>query len=321
MRAAIYERFGGPEVVELRDVERPVPGDGDVLVRVRAAALNRLDWYHLTGTPWVGRLTGMRRPTGQPRLGVDFAGVVEAVGNDVTELKPGDGVFGRRVGALAEYVAAPDDSVAPKPTHLTFEEAAAVPVAAITALQALRDHAHVQPGQKVVVNGASGGVGTFAVQIAKALGAEVTAVCSTRSVDVARSLGADHVVDYTREDFTRVGRRYDLLLDIAGSKSWRAYRRALAPAATLVIIGGPKGRVLGPLGHIARVKLAAVRSSRKVVFCISKPTKDDLLTLRDLIEAGKVKAFVDRTFPLEQASDALRYQGEGHPRGKVVVTI
>jgi NADPH:quinone reductase-like Zn-dependent oxidoreductase len=320
MRAAVHTRFGSPEVVELREVERPEPGEHQVLVRVHAAALNRLDWYVLTGTPLVGRLMGMRKPT-EPQLGVDFAGVVEAVGEGVTDVRRGDEVFGRRSGALAEYVVAAEASIAPKPANVTFEEAAAVPVAAITALQALRDFGQLEPGQKVLVNGASGGVGTFTVQIAKALGGEVTAVCSTRNLDVARSLGADHVVDYTREDFSRGGRRYDLMVDISGDRSWWACRRVLERHGTLVVVGGPKGKVFGPILHLVKVKLAAFRSSRKVVFFISKPSKEHLVTLGKMIEAGQVKPFVDKTYTLDEAREALRYQGEAHPRGKVVVTI
>jgi NADPH:quinone reductase-like Zn-dependent oxidoreductase len=319
MRAIVHERFGPPDVAKLREVERPEPGDGEVLVRVRAAALNRLDWYSLTGTPWIGRLMGMRRPKG-PELGVDFAGVVEAVGNDVGDLQPGDEVFGRRSGSLAEYVCA-GEVVARKPANVTFEDAAAVPLAALTAVQALRDYGRLQAGQKVIVNGASGGVGTFAVQIARALGAEVTAVCSSRNVEIARSLGADHVVDYTREDFTRSGHRYDLMLDIAGNRSWSACRRVLDPNGTLVLIGGPQNRVLGPLGHVAKVRLASLPSSRKVVFFIAKLNKPDLEYMRELIEAGKVKPYVERTYALDQTADALRYLGEGHPRGKLVITM
>ena len=256
MKAAVRDTYGSPDVVELREIDKPVPTDDEVLVRVRAASLNLADWYEVTGRPYVGRTQmGLRKPKSN-RLGVDYAGTVEAVGGNVTEFRPGDEVFGGRNGAYAEYVCArADRAIVPKPANVTFEEAAAVPVAAITALQGLRDKGQLRPGQKVLINGASGGVGTFAVQIAKALGAEVTAVCSTANVDIARSLGADHVVDYTQEDFTRSDRRYDLLLDVAGSRSWSEYKRVLEPQATLVIVGGPKtNRLLGPLGHMVGVR-------------------------------------------------------------------
>jgi len=319
----VHQRYGGPEVLETREVERPVVGEGEVLVRVRAASLNPFNRYMLTGTPWFGRPSmGLRRPK-NTRLGSDFAGTVEAVGAGVTAFRPGDEVFGVANGALAEYVCVPQDGpVTPKPANLTFEEAAAVPLAAITALQGLRDQGSLRAGEKVLVNGASGGVGTFAVQIAKVLGAEVTAVCSTRNVEQARSLGADDVVDYTREDFTRRGRRYDLLLDVTGTRSWRDYRRALEPNARLVLVGAPKGRrLLGPAGHMARVRLAALRSSRKVVFCMANMNRADLTWLREQLEAGTVRPIVDRSYDLSEIADAFRYLGEGHARGKVVVTV
>jgi len=321
MKAIMRSTFGSPDVLELRETERPVPGDDETLVRVRAASVNPADWYGVTGRPYLGRVSmGLRKPK-VARVGTDFAGTVEAVGKDVAHVQPGDEVFGARSGALAEYVSV-RDAVVRKPANVTFEQAAAVPVAAITALQGLRDKGGLQPGQRVLVNGASGGVGTFAVQIAKALGAEVTGVCSTGNVDLVRSLGADHVVDYTREDFTRSGRRYDVLLDIAGSRSWPECRRVLEPKATLVIVGAPKGtRLLGPLSHIVRLRAASIGSGRKVVFFIAKLNRPDLDVLRELIEAGKVTPFVDRTYPLRDTADAFRYLGEGHARGKVVVTL
>jgi NADPH:quinone reductase-like Zn-dependent oxidoreductase len=262
---------------------------------------------------------GLLRPKA-PLVGGDFAGTVEAVGKDVTDLQPGDEVFGGGRGSFAEYVCA-EKGVARKPANLTFEEAAAVPVAALTALQGLRDHGGVQPGQKVLINGASGGVGTFAVQIAKALGAEVTAVCSTRNVDRVRELGADHVVDYTREDFTRSDERYDVLFDNAGSRSWRACRRVLSPEATLVLVGGPKTRLLGPLGHIVAVRLAAWRSSQKAVFFVAKLNRADLAVLREFLEAGTIAPVVERRYELTDVADALQYMGEGHVQGKLVVTV
>ncbi len=324
MKAAIHERYGSPaSVVELRDVELPeLPSDG-VLVRVCAASVNRIDWYGVTGTPLVSRpLTGLRRPRSH-LLGADFAGVVEAVGSDVTEFQPGDGVFGGRSagsGSFAEYVCA-RDGIARKPANLSFEQAAAVPLSALTALQGLRDRGRLVPGQHVLVNGASGGVGTFAVQIAKALGAEVTAVCSTRNVEQSGALGADHVVDYTRDDFTRGNARYDLILDVAGSRSWRQCRRVMKDQATLVIVGGASSPLLGPLGHIAKVRLAAMRHSQTAVFFIASWNRPDMDVLRGLLEAGTVMPVVERQYALTEVADALAYMGEGHVRSKLVVSV
>jgi NADPH:quinone reductase-like Zn-dependent oxidoreductase len=263
---------------------------------------------------------GLRRPRRSIR-GWEAAGVVEAVGENVTQLRPGDEVFGACTEAFAEYVCA-RDAITLKPSILTFEEAAAVPMAAMTALQGLRNTARVEPGQTVLVNGASGGVGTFAVQIAKALGAEVTAVCSTRNVEQAQSLGADRVIDYSREDFTRNGRRYDVLFDVAGSRSWRECKRALEPHGKLVIAGAPKGnRILGPLGHIVGTRVAALGSSRRIIFFITKPNKADLVVLRDLLESGKVKPAIERRYELDETADALRYIGEGHVQSKLVIAV
>jgi NADPH:quinone reductase-like Zn-dependent oxidoreductase len=322
MKAIVHDRFGPPDVLELREIEAPRAGDGDVLVRVRAASVNPADWYAMMGIPWVARpTTGLRRPRSN-RPGLDLAGVVAAVGGNVTGFQPGDEVFGNGTGTLAECVAVPEDALALKPANLSFEQAAAVPVAALTALQGLRDKGRLQPGQRVLVNGASGGVGTFAVQLAKALGAEVTGVCSTRNMDMAGSLGADRVIDYTREDFTRGDRRYDLLLDVAGSRPWSACRRVLTPQARLVLVGAPKGsRLLGPLGHIAKVGLASLRASQKVVFFISKSTPQDLTALRELLGAGVVTPVVERSYPLREAADAMRYLGEGHAQGKLAITV
>ena len=320
MKAIVCDRYG-TDLLELQEIEQPELANDDVLVRVRACSVNPVDWYGVTGTPWIARpLTGLRRP--KSRLtGSDFAGTVEAVGTDVTDLQPGDDVFGASTGSFAEYVCV-RKGVGRKPANLTFEEAAAVPVAALTALQGLRDHGQLQPGQKVLVNGASGGVGTFAVQIAKALGAEVTAVCSTRNVEQARSLGADRVIDYTREDFTRGGDRYDVILDVSGTKSWSRYRRVMNPRATLVLVGAPKpNRLLGPLGHIIRVRLAAWRGSQKAVFCITKPNRPDMGVLRELLESGTVKPAVEKRYELGQVADALRYIGEGHAQGKIVISV
>jgi len=318
VRAAVQDTYGA---VELRDIDKPVPADEEVLVRVHAASLNIADWYGMTGRPWFSRLSaGLRRPK-TDRLGTDFAGTVEAIGAGVTHVSVGDEVYGGRHGALAEYVCV-KNAVVRKPANATFEEAAAVPIAAITALQGLRDKGQLEAGQKVLVNGASGGVGTFAVQIAKALGAEVTAVCSTPNVEIARSIGADHVIDYTKEDFTRSDARYDLMLDVAGSRSWSECARVLAPRATVVLCGGPKSsRLFGPLGHIVGMGLAGLLSRRKVAFCLAKLNREDLDVLRGMIEAGTVKPVIDRRYELSEVREAFRHMGEGHARGKIVVSI
>jgi NADPH:quinone reductase-like Zn-dependent oxidoreductase len=319
MHAVVRDTYGPPEVLRLEQVEKPDLTDDGVLVRVHAASLARGDWYSLKGL-YVGRAElGLRRPKTR-FVGADFAGTVEAVGPDVTGFEPGDEVFGGRSGACAEYVCA--RSIALKPAHVTFEEASAVPTSALTALQGLRDRGQLEPGQKVLINGASGGVGLFAVQIAKALGADVTAVCSTRNVELVRSLGADRVVDYTREDFTRGDERYDVLFDNAGSRSWRECKRVLAPNARVVLVGGQMGGpVLGPLGHVIRMKLAALLGSRKAVFFVAKFNQPDMEVLRELLEAGKVKPVVDRRYPLSEIADAFRYLGEGHAQGKVVISV
>jgi NADPH:quinone reductase-like Zn-dependent oxidoreductase len=319
MRAAMQERFG-VEHVRLGEVADPLVEDDAVLVHVRASSLNRSDWFAATGTPLVARpMMGLRKPK-TPLLGADFAGVVAAVGKDVTELAVGDEVFGARSGALAEYVAV-QEAVTHKPAGLSFEEAAAVPLAALTALQGLRDHGHLQPGERVLINGAGGGVGTFAVQIAKALGATVTAVCGPRNVELVGALGADRVIDYRQEDFTRTGERYDLLFDNAGRRPWRACKRVLEPEARVVLIGGPTAPLLGPLGHIAGMKLSTLRSSRPTTFFIAKPNRDDLVVLRELIDAGKVRPVIDRTYQLAAIGDALAYMGQGHICGKIVITV
>ena len=323
MKAIVQDEYGSPDMLELREIDRPEVGDDGVLVRVHAASVNPADWYAMAGTPYVARpQMGLRKPKPN-RLGVDFAGVVEAVGGNVTRFKPGDEVFGGRPGAFAEYVCLPGDrGLALKPANLSFEQAAAVPVAALTALQGLRDKGRIQPGQQVLINGASGGVGTFAVQIAKSFGADVTGVCSTRNVDMVRSLGADQVVDYTQEDFTRSDRRYDLRLDVAGSRSWSACRRVLNPRATLVLVGGPKSnQVIGPLSHMIEVRLASLRASQKVTFFIAKLTNEDLVVMQELLEAGTVRPVVERSYALSETADALRYLGEGHAQGKLVITL
>jgi NADPH:quinone reductase-like Zn-dependent oxidoreductase len=322
MKAIVHRKYGAPGVLEPRDVDKPALTDDGVLVRVRASSVNPAEWYAVTGTPYVARpAMGPLRPK-QAVPGADFAGTVEAVGSAVTELRPGDAVFGgTSSGAFAEYVCV-RKAVVSKPANLTFEQAAAVPTAAVTALQGLRDRGRIRPGQRVLVNGASGGVGTFAVQLAKAFGAEVTGVCSTRNVDLVRSIGADVVVDYTREDFTRSGQRYDLLPDVAGTRSWPEYRRVLTRKATLILVGGPKAnRWIGPLGHVARVRLASLGASQKVVFFVATFSREDFVVLQGLIEAGKVTPVIDRRYALSELPEALRYLGEGHARGKVVISV
>jgi NADPH:quinone reductase-like Zn-dependent oxidoreductase len=320
VKAIVREKYGHDRL-RLGEIEPPELTDDGVLVRVRACSVNQVDCYDVSGTPWIARpLTGLRGP--KSRLtGRDFAGTVEAVGKDVTELEPGDDVFGAALGSFAEYVCV-QTAVARKPANLTFEQAAAVPIAALSALQGLRDHGRLEAGGKVLVNGASGGVGTFAVQIAKVLGADVTAVCSERNVEQALSLGADRVLDYAREDFTRGSERYDVILDVSGTRSWSRYRRVMNPRATLVLVGAPKtNRFLGPLGHILRVRLAAWRGSQRAVFFVAKLSAADLDVLRELLESGAVKPVVEKSYELSEVSEALRYVGTGHARGKIVVTL
>lgn len=333
MKAIVYDRYGPPDVLRLEEIDRPVPAASQMLVRVRAASVNALDWHFLTGLPYVGRVQfGLRRPKGD-RLGADFAGEVESVGAGVTEFRPGDAVFGQvdgevaghrrlELGALAEYVCVSEYSVVAKPAGVSFEEAAAAPVAGLTALQGLRDQGRIQPGQQVLINGASGGVGTFAVQIAKWLGAEVTGVCSTRNIDLVRSMGADQVVDYTVEDFATGDRRYDVILDNVGNRSLRTYRRALQPKGIYVAsFGQPWHRWLGPASILVRMSLVSPFVGQKMITWVSKRTKEDLVALRDLMDAGDVTPIVDRTYPLHDTAEAMRYLAAGHARAKVVVTV
>lgn len=322
MRAAVQHRYGPPSVLEVSEVARPQPGPGDVLVRVGAAAVHVGDYFVMTGEPYVLRLAfGLRRPRhGIP--GRDLAGVVAAVGKDVTAVRPGDEVFGwSTAGTLAEYACVPADHLVAVPAGLPLVEAAAVPTSALTALQALRDIANLRPGQTVLVTGASGGVGSFAVQIAKAFGAEVTGVCSTRNVDLVRSLGADHVVDYSETDFTSAGRRYDVILDNVEAHPLAAVRRALTPTGTLIPNSGRGGRWLGPLGRIATARLLSGFTRQRLQPLISVEKQRDLVALADLLATGQVTPLIDRTYPLDEAADALRYVGAGHTRGKVVVTL
>ena len=320
MKAIVHHTYG-PDGVELRDVDLPVIEDHQVLLRVHASSVNPAEWYRVHG-PFFARIdSGLRRPK-TLSIGGDVAGRVEAVGKDVTEFQLGDDVFGTSGGAWAEYTPARELRLVKKPANVSYEEAAAVPVAALTALQALRDHGKVEAGQKVLINGASGGVGTYAVQLAKSFGAEVTAVCSTRNVQQAGTLGADRVVDYTQQDFTRSGERHDLMLDIAGSRSFLEFRRVLKPEATVVAVGAPmSARGLGPLKHLIGSRLTSLGRSQSVVNFVAKITKEDLMFMSELLADGKVKSVIDRRYELTQVSDALRYLGEGHARGKIVITV
>jgi len=326
MKAVVYTDYGSPDVLEIRDVKKPVPNDDQVLVKVRAVSLNPLDWHYMEGTPYIMRAmgTGLRKPK-SPRLGVDLAGQVEAVGKNVTQFKPGDEVFGTGGGAaFAEYVCARKIRLVLKPANITFEQAAAVPIAALTALQSLRDNGKVQPGQKVLINGASGGVGTFAVQIAKSFGAEVTGVCSGRNVEMVRSIGADHVIDYTKEDFTKGEQRYDLILDNVGTQPLSGFRRALKPKGICVMIGGGgpnDGGLIGPLARPVKALLLSPFISQKMGMMMAEIRQEDLTIMRDLMEAGKVTPVVDRTYPLSQVREAMKYLEAGHARGKVILTM
>ncbi len=322
MRAAVQHRYGPPSVLESSEVGVPSPGRGEVLVRVGAASVHPGDYFVMTGEPYLVRLVfGLRRPRhGIP--GRDLAGVVAATGKDVTALRPGDEVFGWSTeGTLAEYACVPADHLVPVPANVSVVDAAAVPTSALTALQALRTIANVRPGQTVLITGASGGVGSFAVQIAKAFGAEVTGVCSTRNVELVRSLGADHVVDYTSTDFTRAGKRYDVILDSVEAQPLAAVRRALTPTGTLIPNSGRGGRWLGPLGRILRARVLSGFTRQRLRPFTSIEKRQDLLALADLLTTGQVTPVIDRTYPLEEAADALRHVAAGHTRGKVVVTV
>ena len=322
MKAIVYCDYGSPDVLKLESVAKPVPNDKQILIKVRAASVNPLDWHYMRGTPYIGRAMGMglRKPK-DTRLGVDVAGRVEAVGGSVTQFKLGDEVFGAARGALGEYVCASENRLVLKPKDLTFEQAAAIPIAGVTALQGLRDRGKLQPGQRVLINGASGGVGTFAVQIAKAFGAHVTGVCSTRNLDMVRSLGADQVIDYTKEDFTGSGQQYDLVLDNVGNHSLSALRRVLTPRGRYVMVGGPKGRWIAPLDRVLATKVFSWFVSQDMGMLWADMKKKDLGTLGDLAQSGKVKPAIDRTYTLSQAPEAIRYLEKGHARGKVVITV
>lgn len=323
MKAVVHYEYGAPDVLRLEESETPICHDDQALIRVRAVSVNPVDWHMMRGEPYIMRAADAAPfAPDEVRLGVDLAGEVVAVGKNVAQTKVGDAVFGARFGSLAEYVCAAETRLAPKPAAMTFEEAAAIPVAAVTALQGLRDQGKLEAGQKVLINGASGGVGTFAVQIAKSFGAEVTAVCSTRNVGLVRSLGADHVVDYTREDFTKSGRQYDVILDMVGTHSLSDARRALTPSGTFVVVGSlDKGRMLGPLAGALRAVAFSRFVSQQFVFFIANENRDDLIVLADLVNAGKLRSVIDKRYGLGQVADAMRYLEEGHARGKVVVTL
>jgi len=340
MKAIVYYNYGSPDVLHYEEIEKPACGDNEVLIKVCAASVNPLDCGSLRGVPYIFRIVfGLRKPTvTRPgRLGVDVAGQVEAVGRNVTQFKPGDKVFGaciddpqasgakvwaHRQGAFAGYACAPESTLAMKPDNVTFEQAASVPVAAFTALQGLRDEGQIQAGQKVLINGAAGGVGTFAVQIAKSFGAEVTGVCSTSNLDMVRSIGADRVIDYTQEDFTRNGQGYDLIFDCVGNHSLSACRRALNPKGICIMVGELSGR--GVIGILARLLAALVLSrfaSQKLVTFLARPHKRDLTIMHDLMKAGKVTPVIDRRYRLSEVPEAIRYLAEKHARGKVVITL
>src|SRR5256886_1606971 len=327
MKAVVYCDYGLANL-KLQDVEKPVPNDDQLLVRVRAASVNPYDWHFIEGTPYImrGMGVGLRKPK-DTRLGVDFAGTVEAVGKNVTQFKPGDEVFGGRGGAFAEYVCVRQDRlVATKPANITFDQAGSADIAGVAALQAVRDKGKGQSGQKVLINGASGGVGTFAVQIAKSYGADVTGVCSTRNVDLVRSLGADHVIDYTKEDFTKGDQRYDVILDNVANHSISEYRRVLTPKGKYIMIGGGSGAkdwqgLFGMMTRPFKAMLFEPFLRQEMGMMLTDPKQNDLVVLADLLQSGKVEPVIDRTYTLEQLPDAVRYVEEGHARGKVVITL
>lgn len=321
MKAMVYRRYGSPDVLHLAEVPKPVVKDDEVLVRVHSAAVNPLDWHLLRGQPYIVRPTsGWLKPK-RNIPGIDVAGVVEAVGRDVTQLKPGDEVFGEKSRACAEYVCGTATLFVHKPANMTLEQASAIPVGAVTALQALREHGNVQPGQRVLINGASGGVGTFAVQLAKSFGASVTGVCSTPNVEMVRSLGADDVIDYTRERFTRRDERYDLIVDNVGNHSLMALRRVLTPSGKAVMVGMAKGNWLAPIVRMLGAALLSRLGTQKLAFMLADVKRADLLFLTERIEAGKVTPVIDRRYPLREVSDAIRYLETMRARGKVVITV
>ena len=319
MKAVVYTKYGSPDVLQIKDIEKPAPKENEVLIKIQAASVNAYDWHLLTADIFLVRFmgVGLLKPK-FTRLGADIAGRVEAVGKSVKQFHPGDEVFGMVRGGFAEYTCALEEALALKPSNLSFEEAAAVPMAALTALQGLRDEGKIQAGQKVLINGASGGVGTFAVQLAKSFGAEVTAVCSTKNVDQARSLGADHVIDYTKEDFTKSGKLYDLIFAANGYHPLSAYKRALTSKGIYVMAGGSKAQIFQGM---LLGKWMSESNGRKMGGVSAKRSQKDLVLLTKLLEAGKVVPVIDRRYPLSEAAEALRYLGAGHARGKVIITM
>jgi len=323
MKAIVHTKFGPPDLLELQEVAKPTPKEDEVLVKVHAASLNAYDWHIMRAKPFLVRLAGfgLLRPK-HKILGVDMAGRVEAVGKNAKQFQPNDEVYGDLSGcgggAFAQYVCAPENALASKPANISFEEAAAVPMAAVTALQGLRDKGQIQPGQKVLIHGASGGVGTFAVQIAKSFGAELTGVCSTRNLEIARSIGADKVIDYTKEDFTQNGQRYDLILGANGDRSLSDYKRALSPKGTYVMSGGSMGQIFSAV-FLGRLKSRT--GGKKMTVVAAKPSQSDLVFMRELLETGKVKPVIDRRYTLSEVPEAIRYLEEGHAQGKVVITV
>ena len=319
MKAIVKDRYGSPDVLRLEEVDKPGITDEGVLVRVHATAINAHDWHMLRGKPYLARLTeGFRAPK-ERHLGLDVAGIAEEVGAKVTDVKPGDAVFGSRYGAFAEYVVG--RYMVPMPAGVTFEQAAAVPTAGLTALQGLRDHGALQAGQRILIIGAGGGVGTFAVQIARAMGADVTAVTSTRNVDMVRSIGADHVIDYTREDFTRGKQRHDLILDVGGTRRLSAMRRALTPTGRVVMVAPQPGQWIGPVARVVGAVITTRLGRKPARAFLAQVNRDDLLVLKELIETGKITPVIDRTYAFDQIPEAIRHVEAGHARGKVVITV
>jgi len=323
MNAISYDRYGSPDVLKCGETAKPAPADDEVLIKVRAASVNPYDWHFMRGEPYLVRIAagGLRKPK-DSRLGADVAGEIEAVGRNITQFKPGDGVFGSCKGAFAEYACASESKLVRKPDNVTFEQAASVPIAAFTALQGLRDKGHIQPGQKVLINGAAGGVGTFAVQIAKSFGAEVTGVCSTRNVKMVQSIGADHVVDYIQEDFTKGAPRYDVILDCVGNHSYSECRRVLHPRGIYVGAGGKTDNwMIGPLARAIKALVLSWFVSQRLVMVLAKPSKEDLAIMAELMTTRKVTPVIDRSYTLCEVPEAIRYLEQGHARGKVVITV
>ena len=319
MKAIVYEKYGSPDVIQFKEIEKPTPKDDEVLIKIHAASVNAYDWHFLTADIFLIRFMGggLLKPK-NTRLGADMAGRIETVGKNIKQFQPGDEVFGMVKGSFAEYACAPESALALKPVHTSFNEAAAIPMAAITALQGLRDEGQIRAGQKVLINGASGGVGTFAVQIAKSFGAEVTAVCSTRNLEQARSIGADHVIDYTKEDFTNNGQQYDLIFAANGYHSLSAYKRALTPKGIYIMAGGSMAQIFQSM---LLGSMMSETGGRKISGVSAKRNQNDLVFVKELFETGKVKSIIDRQYPLSEAAEALRYLGAGHAKGKIVISV